>query len=93
MLCLGFFQIDKITTKLILLQCLVIFFIFGSLGERAGTQKHFGDSCVVDSPLCGPRRAVTALKATKNFKISDDMPGLDIFNFLLPRDQIDDISI
>jgi len=29
------------------------------------------------------------LKATQNFKISDDMP--DIFNFLLPRDQIDDI--
>ena len=31
------------------------------------------------------------LKATQNFKISNDMPGFDIFNFLLPRDQIDDI--
>ena len=31
------------------------------------------------------------LKATQNFKISDDMPGFDILNFLLPRDQIDNI--
>ena len=31
------------------------------------------------------------LKATQNFNISDDMPRFDIFNFLLPRDQIDDI--
>jgi hypothetical protein len=31
------------------------------------------------------------LKAIQNFKISHDMPGFDIFNFLLPRDQIDDI--
>jgi hypothetical protein len=29
------------------------------------------------------------LKATLNFKISDATPGFDIFNFLLPRDQID----
>ena len=29
------------------------------------------------------------LKATQNFKISDATPGFDIFNFLLPRDQID----
>ena len=29
------------------------------------------------------------LKATQNFKISDAKPGFDIFNFLLPRDQID----
>jgi len=29
------------------------------------------------------------LKATQNFKISHDMPGFDIFNFLLPCDQID----
>ena len=28
-------------------------------------------------------------KATQNFKISDATPGFDIFNFLLPRDQID----
>ena len=28
------------------------------------------------------------LKATQNFKISDATPGFDIFNFLLPRDQI-----
>ena len=31
------------------------------------------------------------LKATQNFKISHDMPGFDIFNYLLPRDQLDDI--
>ena len=31
------------------------------------------------------------LKATQNFKISDNMPGFDIFNFLLPRDQTDNI--
>jgi hypothetical protein len=31
------------------------------------------------------------LKATQNFKISDNMPGFDILNFLLIRDQIDNI--
>ena len=31
------------------------------------------------------------LKATQNFKISHDMAGFDIFNYLLPRDQLDDI--
>ena len=30
-------------------------------------------------------------KATQNFKISNNMPGFDTFNFLLPCDQIDDI--
>ena len=30
------------------------------------------------------------LKATQNFMISVNIPGFDIFNFLLPRDQIDD---
>jgi hypothetical protein len=29
--------------------------------------------------------------ATKNFKVSNNIPGFDIFNFLLPRDQVDDI--
>ena len=29
------------------------------------------------------------LKATQNFKISDNTPGFDIFNFLLPRYQKD----
>jgi hypothetical protein len=31
------------------------------------------------------------LNATKNFKESNNTPGFDIFNFLLPRDQVDDI--
>jgi hypothetical protein len=30
------------------------------------------------------------LNATKNFKVSNNTPGFDIFNFLLPHDQVDD---
>ena len=31
------------------------------------------------------------LNATQNFKISNNMPGVYIFNFLLPHDQVDNI--
>jgi hypothetical protein len=31
------------------------------------------------------------LKATQNFKISNDRPGFDIYHFLLPRDRLDNI--
>jgi len=63
------------------------------------TRRFFGRSYMAPTPSIttiqqigiGIAHAYSSLllKATQNFKISDATPGFDIFNFLLPRDQID----
>ena len=65
---------------------------------QSTTRRFFGHSYMAPTPSIttiqiGIAHAYSSLllKATQNLKISDNMPGFDIFNFLLPRDQIDDI--
>ena len=70
--------------------------------RRKTTQRFFGRSYMAPTPSIttiqqigigiAHARSSLILKATQNFKISDDLPGFDIFNFLLPHDQIDDIQ-
>ena len=54
-------------------------------------EKHRSTSRQIchKSPNIAHAYSSLLLKATQNFKISDATPGFDIFNFLLPRDQID----
>ena len=60
-------------------------------------QRFFGHSYMAPTPSISTTQQIgigiahayssLLLKATQNLKISHDMPGFDIFNFLLPRDQ------
>ena len=69
--------------------------------KQSTTRQFFGHSFMALTPSITTIQQIgidiahayssLILKATQNFKISDNMPGFDIFNFLLPRDQIDNI--